>query len=53
VFDTRSFTLPEGVNTSAIHADLNDGVLSVVLPKKPEAQAQQIPVTTDQKQKKA
>jgi HSP20 family protein len=46
---TRSFTLPEGVNTSAIQADLHDGVLSVVLPKKPEAQAKKIPVTTEEK----
>jgi HSP20 family protein len=46
---TRSFTLPEGVNTSAIQADLREGVLSITLPKKPEAQAKKIPVTTEQK----
>ena len=46
---TRSFTLPEGVNASAIRADLHDGVLSVVLPKTPEAQPKKIPVSTEQK----
>jgi HSP20 family protein len=46
---TRSFTLPDGVNASAIHADLRDGVLSVILPKKPEAQPQKIPVATETK----
>jgi HSP20 family protein len=41
--------LPDGVNASAIHADLRDGVLSVILPKKPEAQPQRIPVATETK----
>lgn len=41
---TRSFTLPEGVDTAGIHADLRDGVLSILLPKKPEAQPKKIPV---------
>jgi HSP20 family protein len=45
----RSFTLPEGVNTAAMHADLREGVLSVILPKKPEAQPQKIPVATETK----
>lgn len=44
---TRSFTLPDGVDSSAIHADLRDGVLSILLPKKPEAQPQKIPVATE------
>jgi HSP20 family protein len=48
----RSFTLPEGVNTAAIHADLRDGVLSVVLPKKPESQAKTIPIAAPTEQKK-
>ena len=46
---SRSFTLPEGVNTAAIVADLRDGVLSVVLPKKAEAQPKKIAITTDPK----
>lgn len=47
---SRSFTLPEGVDAASIHADLNEGVLSVVLPKKETAEARKIPVG---KQKKA
>ena len=31
---TRSFTLPETVNTESISADLKDGVLELKLPKK-------------------
>ena len=50
---TRSFTLPEGINASAIHADLRDGVLSVVLPKAPEAVAKKIPISPAAEQKKA
>lgn len=41
---TRSFTLPEGVDGEKIEADLKDGVLSVKLPKKPEAQPKQVAV---------
>jgi HSP20 family protein len=33
----RSFTLPEGVDTDKIGASFNKGVLTVTLPKKPEA----------------
>lgn len=50
---TRSFTLPDGVNANAIHADLRDGVLSIVLPKVPEAVAKRIPITPASEQKKA
>ena len=42
---SRSFTLPEEVNTEAIHADLKDGVLKVVLPKKPETKPRQVEVS--------
>jgi HSP20 family protein len=45
----RSFTLPEGINTAAIVADLRDGVLSVVLPKRAEAQPKKIAISTDPK----
>jgi HSP20 family protein len=37
----RSFTLPEGVDTTKISADFKDGVLTVSLPKAPEAQRRQ------------
>lgn len=46
---TRSFTLPDGVDAAAIQADLRDGVLSVTLPKKPEAQPKKITVSTEPK----
>lgn len=50
---TRSFTLPDGINANAIHADLRDGVLSILLPKVPEAVAKKIPITPPAEQKKA
>ena len=43
---TRSFTLPEGINGEAINADLKDGVLKIVLPKKPEAKPRQVQIKT-------
>jgi HSP20 family protein len=36
----RSFELPEGVDTDKIEASFKKGVLTVTLPKKPEAQKQ-------------
>jgi len=41
---SRSFTLPEGVDSEHVQADLKDGVLNVVIPKKPEVQAKRIPL---------
>ena len=41
---TRSFTVPEGVNADAIHADLKDGVLKINIQKKPEAKPRQIQI---------
>lgn len=41
---TRSFTVPEGINSDAIHADLKDGVLKISLPKKPEAKPKQVQI---------
>jgi HSP20 family protein len=38
----RSFTLPDGIDSSAIHADLKDGVLSLLVKKIPEAQPKKI-----------
>lgn len=36
----RVFTLPDSVDTQNITAEYTDGILSVTLPKKPEAQVQ-------------
>jgi HSP20 family protein len=41
---TRSFTLPNVVDTGNIKADFKDGVLHVVLPKKEEAKQRQIQI---------
>jgi HSP20 family protein len=43
---TRSFTLPEGVDTNSTQADLKDGVLTLSIHKTPQAQAKKIPVQT-------
>ena len=40
----RSFTLPEGVDGEKIAAELKDGVLTINLPKKPEAKPRQVDV---------
>jgi HSP20 family protein len=39
---TRSFTLPEGVDPDRVRADLKDGVLTLIVPKRPEAQPRKI-----------
>jgi len=41
---TRSFTLPEGTDPNAVRAELKDGVLTMTMPKTPEAQPKKIPV---------
>jgi HSP20 family protein len=41
---SRSFTLPEGVNTENCNAELKDGVLLLRLPKVPEVQPKRIQV---------
>ena len=41
---SRSFTLPCKIDADALTADLKDGVLTVKLPKAPEAQARKISV---------
>lgn len=41
---SRSFTLPDGANGDAVQADLKDGVLKIVVPKKPENQAKQVQI---------
>lgn len=41
---SRSFTLPEGVDTDHCKAEMKDGVLNVVLPKVPEAKPKKIEI---------
>ena len=41
---TRSFTMPESVDAEGVSADMKHGVLTVRLPKKPEAQPRRIAV---------
>jgi HSP20 family protein len=43
---TRAFTLPEGIESAKINAELEQGVLTLVIPKKPEALPKKIDVTT-------
>ena len=43
---SRSFRLPETVDLDGIKAELKNGVLTVQVGKKPEAQARSIPVTS-------
>lgn len=48
---SRSFTLPTGVDVDHAKAELKDGVLSLALPKVPEAQARKISVKATEKMK--
>lgn len=41
---SRSFTLPSGVDSDKIDADLKNGVLTLRVPKKPEAKPKQVNV---------
>lgn len=43
----RSFNLPEGVDADRIKADLKEGVLTLTLPKVPEAQPKRISVSAE------
>jgi HSP20 family protein len=45
---TRTFSLPEGVDGEHVHADLKDGVLTLVVPKKPEVQPKRIQIKPGQ-----
>lgn len=44
---TRSFTLPDSANSEQCGADLKDGVLTVSIPKKPEAQPKRVSVNVN------
>jgi HSP20 family protein len=46
---TRSFTLPTSVDPNQIKAELRDGVLTIVSPKRPEAQPKRITVSSSGK----
>lgn len=42
----RSFTLPDGADPEHAKSELKDGVLTLVIPKQPGAQAKKIAITT-------
>jgi len=46
---TRSFTLPDGVDMSSVHAELKEGVLTVSIKKTPEAQPKRIAIQSPAK----
>ncbi len=46
---TRSFTLPDGVDLERIRAELKSGVLTVAVPKTPEAQPKKIAIQSEAK----
>jgi HSP20 family protein len=43
---TRSFMLPEGIDSDKVHAQLKNGVLTVAVPKRPETQPRKIAVSS-------
>lgn len=43
---TRSFTLPAGADLEHAKSELKDGVLTLVIPKLPDAQARKIAIST-------
>ena len=42
---TRSFRLPDSVNSDKINAEYKNGVLTVTIPQKPEVRPREIPVS--------
>jgi HSP20 family protein len=44
---SRSFTLPEGAEVDKLHASLDQGVLTIAVPKKPEVQPKKIAVKSE------
>jgi HSP20 family protein len=49
---TRSFSLPNTVDTEAIKAEYRNGVLSVRMPKREESKPKQIKITVSENGKK-
>jgi HSP20 family protein len=45
----RAFTLPEGIDTNSVQAELKDGVLMLTIKKTPEAQPKKIAVQSPAK----
>jgi HSP20 family protein len=43
---TRAFTMPDGADLGKIHADLRDGVLTVLVPKSAASVPKKIPIAT-------
>ena len=43
---SRSFSLPERVNVDGLNAELKDGVLTIRLPRVPEAQPRKVQIKT-------
>jgi HSP20 family protein len=44
---TRTFSLPEGVDAEHVRAELKDGVLTLVVPKRPEVQPRKITIRAE------
>lgn len=44
---TRSFTLPQGADTDQVKAELKDGVLTLLIPKRPELQPRKISLSAN------
>lgn len=44
---SRSFTLPDGVDNTKVAADLKDGVLTLLVPRRPETQPRKINVRSN------
>jgi HSP20 family protein len=49
---TRSFTLPDGADLEHVRAEMKNGELSIVVPKKPEVQPKKISLSKNQNQPK-
>jgi HSP20 family protein len=45
---SRAFTLPDGTDGENVKAELKNGVLQVVVPKKPEVQPRKITISKDE-----
>jgi HSP20 family protein len=49
---TRSFTLPDGADLEHVRAEMKNGELNIVVPKKPEVQPKKISLSKNQNQPK-